>query len=81
MLDKYKSNYYPIWTSASDINFTRCFFGVNYEPTHETILGTAIQYLLICHSSTEYEPRPSQRLFGKALRANGSARGHLSGAS
>ena len=26
MLDKYQSNCYPIWTSVSDITFTRCFF-------------------------------------------------------
>lgn len=25
MLDTYKSNYYPIWTSVSDITFTRFF--------------------------------------------------------
>ncbi len=59
MLDTYKSNYYTIWTSVSDITFTRFFYGVKYEPTNETILGTAIQHLLICHSSTEHEPRPS----------------------
>jgi hypothetical protein len=29
MLDIYKSNYYPIWTSVTDITFTHCFFGVN----------------------------------------------------
>ncbi|AUB40930.1 Phycobilisome degradation protein NblA [Nostoc flagelliforme CCNUN1] len=59
MLDRYQSNYDPIWTSVSDINFTRCFFGVNYEPTNETILGTAIQHLLICYSGAKYEPRSS----------------------
>lgn len=67
MLDRYQSNSYPIWTSVSDITFTRCFFGVNYESTNETILGTAIQHLLIFHSGAEHEPRTSQRLFSKAL--------------
>ncbi|BBD64281.1 hypothetical protein NIES4072_20570 [Nostoc commune NIES-4072] len=42
MLDRYQSKYHPIWTSVTDITFILCFFGVNYEPTNETLLGTAI---------------------------------------
>jgi hypothetical protein len=52
MLDTYKSNYYTIWTSVSDITFTRFFTELNMNQPMKLSLE---QQFSICSFATQVQ--------------------------